>query len=266
MQDRGHRRKQRLRNVLRHRAEQLSHAGRSARGAGRWLAARHRRPAQRRGLSPKPCSLVERNGASGRRHLCRYRTCRAHSPQVQDQEHHRLQPKRAHRLRGPDRDNLAPHDRLGGHAWLPLAYHLSHRRRRSMQGQRAGLLSNHRNRLPGRHSTQAAARLGGRTARPFRPALGRGQARTAVGPAHLERASGRPADRGARRQHPASRTAHECRAWRTGRDRHRRTRQFFHRPRHMRDVLEGAQRGLPLGGRHAPRRNHRHHRGRCLSH
>ena len=71
------------------------------------------------------------------------------------------------------------------------------------EGQRAGLLSNHRNRLPGRHSPQAAARLGGRTARPFRPALGRGQARTAVGPAHSERASGRPADRGARRQHPA---------------------------------------------------------------
>ena len=70
------------------------------------------------------------------------------------------------------------------------------------EGQRAGLLSDHRNRLPGRHSPQAAARLGGRTARPFRPALGRGQARTAVGPAHPERASGRPADRGARRRYP----------------------------------------------------------------
>ena len=172
MQDRGHRREQCLRNVLRHRAEQLSHAGRSARGAGRWLAARHRRPAQRRGLSPKPCSLAERTGATGRCHPRRYRTGRAHSPQVQDQEHHRLQPERADRLRGPDRDTLAPHDRLGGHAWLPLAHHSPHRRRRSLQGQRAGLLSDHRNCLPGRHSPQAAARLGGRTARPFRPALG----------------------------------------------------------------------------------------------
>ena len=50
---------------------------------------------------------------------------RAHPAQVQDEEHHRLQPQRAGRLRRPDRHPRAPDDRLGRHARLHRRDHVS---------------------------------------------------------------------------------------------------------------------------------------------
>jgi len=85
---------------------------------------------------------------------------------------------------------LIDDDWFGGHAWLPLSYHSPHRRRGSLQGQRAGILPNYRNCLPGRNSTQTTPCLCGRTTRPANTALGAGQARTPVNNAYVERRSG----------------------------------------------------------------------------
>jgi D-lactate dehydrogenase len=107
-QDRRHRRQQRLRHVLRHGAEQLPHPGRHARHAGRRHRARHRRPASVAAFPISHAVLLgelERLGRDGCAPTTR--AGRAHPPQVQDQEHHRLQPQRAGRFR-PTRSTSWP--------------------------------------------------------------------------------------------------------------------------------------------------------------
>ena len=63
-QDRRHRRQQRLRHVLRHRAEQLPDAGRPARHARRRHRARYRGPAQRRRASRTATPVCSANSTA----------------------------------------------------------------------------------------------------------------------------------------------------------------------------------------------------------
>ena len=90
----------------------------------------------------------------------RWGTGRAHPLQVQDQEHHRLQPQCPGRFQRPLRHHAAPDDRLGGDARFHRRGRLPDRDRASPQGQRPDVLSGHPHRLRGDDHPEATA--GGR--------------------------------------------------------------------------------------------------------
>ncbi len=147
--DRRHRGQQRQRHVLRHGRQQLPDARRDARRARRRCRARHRGSGKRRGLPLLAC------GAAGDPRRARARDegqCRAggtHPAQVPDQEHDRLQPQCARRLRRPGRHPDSPDDRLGGDAGLHLRDHLPHRARAPVQGERVHRIQRSRSSLHG---------------------------------------------------------------------------------------------------------------------
>ena len=134
--DRRHRRQQRQRHVLRHRPEQLPHGHRHAHPLSGRHPARHRRPRQPRRIPLRPQGPARRGRCPRQRGACQHGPGGAHSPQIQDQEHHRVQPQRPGGLRGPLRHPAAPDDRLRGHAGVHLRDHLSDRGRTPLQGER----------------------------------------------------------------------------------------------------------------------------------
>ena len=95
-----------------------------------------------------------------------------HPAQVPPEEHHRLQPECAGRLRGSDRYPGAPDDRLRGHARVHQRNHLSHRPGICRQGECAHPVRRSRNRVPGGDRAQERAGCGGRARRSCGAALG----------------------------------------------------------------------------------------------
>ena len=177
--DRRHRRQQRERHVLRHGAEQLPHAGRTARRAGDGTVLDTRDAASRAAFREREPELVRALDAHG---ACdaRQRSARgAHPPQVPAEEHDRLQPECAGRLRGSDRRARAPDDRLRRHARLHQRDHLRHRPGIRRQGERADPVRRSRDRVPGGDAAQEHAGRRGRARRSRGAALGGRQAGTA---------------------------------------------------------------------------------------
>ena len=264
--DRRHRGQQRQRDVLRHGAEQLSHAPLDARRAGRRRSPRHReRGKPQRVPRIARVNCLRRLSGTGRARLWQPGAGRADSAQVPDEEHHRLQPERAGGFHGPDRYPAAPDDRLGRHARFHEPDHVPDRAGAARQGQRAAVLSRRAHGLRGDGAAEEMPGQRGRDHGPRQPALGGGEARNAGLPRRAWRGgdgtAGRDGRRNARRASDADRDF-DARRWPAvplvapdpvhgGR-------------RRSRAALERAQGAIPVRRRRAGHRHHGHHRRRSV--
>ncbi|CEI79697.1 LigA [Pseudomonas aeruginosa] len=264
LQDRRHRRQQRQRHVLRHRAEQLPHPCRPAPAAGRRHPPGQRGPGQRRGLPRQPRRAAGTARRTRPRDPRQRRTGREDPPQVPAEEHHRPVAERAGRLRRAAGHPHPPDGRLRGHPRLHQRGDLRHRPGTPAQGLGAAGFPHGGNLLHGGRGAQAPAGLGGGTARSAQPALGGEHAGHAGMGEEPFRRCLRPAHRVPRGEpHAAARTA------RADHGLHRRISageagRLQRRPGGLQPALAHPQGHLPGCRRGARDRHHGDHRGRHL--
>ena len=143
----GNRRQQRQRHVLRHLPEQLPDPSGHANHPCRRHRPGHPQRRQPGSIPPDPSGPGGTHRAPGGADAGEWGAGRSDSPQVQDEEHHRLQPERPDRLRRSPRRYPAPDDRLRRHLGLHHRNHLPHRTRLSPQGHRPDPFPRHPDRL-----------------------------------------------------------------------------------------------------------------------
>ena len=182
LHDRGDRRQQRERHVLRNGAEQLPDRREHEDHPPRWNGPGHRRP----GVAPLLPGVPRGDGPGDRgdpgRDRRRRRSPAADPAQVPHQEHHGVQHQRLRGLHGPRRHPSPPDDRFRRDPGVHRGSHVPDRGGAGVQGIRPDPVPGHLERVQGDDQAQDRPGVRRRADGPRFPAVRRGPERDAALP------------------------------------------------------------------------------------